>query len=177
MRIHNIGYFAAVLVGLLALISVAMADPTGSTGGSTSLPGLGQINLSAESSEIQPSAIVYKSAHMTAQNGATLDADEIRANLVEGGKLDNAVATGHVRAHISSTEQKGVYTITADKGVFSPKGNRIDLTGNVRAVVESPMTTGPMVQTGDTGVVYLGKAPVYPKLVMTNVHATLTPAQ
>jgi len=171
----SIQLLAAALIAFSTLYSVGRAAPTDSS--TPGISGFGEINLTANTSEIEPNAIVYHDAHMVAQNGATLDADEIRANLVQGGKLENAVATGHVKANVASAVQKGVYTLTADKGVFDPKGNKIDLTGNVRAVVESPMTTGPMIQTGDTGIVYLGKAPDYPKLVMTNVHATLTPAQ
>jgi hypothetical protein len=168
---------AAVVAGIVGS-AVCPAAPSSTDSANSTVSGFGEIHLSAESSEIQSSAILYRVAHMVAENGATLDADEIRANLVQGGHVENAVATGHVRAHIAEATQKADYTVTSDKGIFYPKGNRIDLTGNIRAVVTSPMTTGPMVQTSDSAVIYLGKAPDYPKLVMTgNVHAVLTPAQ
>ena len=155
----------------------AAVTPAPAAAPAAAIPAFGNIDLTADASTITPTAIIYTNAHMVAQNGATLDADEIRANLAVGGKIDNAVATGHMRAHIAEPSAKTVYNVTADKGVFNPQANRIDLIGNVRAVVDSPMTDGPLVQTGTEGEIYLGKAPEYPKLVMHGVHTTVKPLQ
>ena len=165
----------AILLTCVAFTAARCQQAPGSSA-ATNIPAFGTVDVTADTSTITPTAIIYTNAHMVAQNGATLDADEVRANLVPGGKVQNAVATGHVKAHIAQPTEKTDYNVTADKGVFDPQANRIDLTGNVRAVIQSPMTDGPVVQTGDSGEVYLGKGPDYPKLVMHHVLTHLKPA-
>ena len=139
---------------------------------------VGQVDLTADSSVLGQGYIVYTTAKMKSSDGTTLEADEIRANLANNGNgIENVVLTGHVRGYFAQIDQGRSITVTTDKAVYDPQKNRIDLTGNVTVKVTSAYTIGPLIQTGDSGAIQLGKAPDYPQVIMNHVHTTLTPQQ
>ena len=169
-------------IGLLgALVICGLVSQTllyGAPDSATVTTRLGLVELTSDSSLIGPSCVVYTNAKMTAADGTTVNADDLRANIADAGSivtLKNIVLTGHVRAHI---EQPGrTMSVSTDKAVYDPKANNIALTGNVRAEVGSKYTAGPWVQTGDSGTILLGHSADYPQLVMYHVHTTFTPVQ
>ena len=143
---------------------------------SSSLGNLGDITLDAASNSFGQGYLIYRHAHMVAQNGTKLDADEIRANIVQAtNKLQNIVATGNVKTYLAQPDFHRTYTVTSDKAVYDPATQLVNLTGNVKTVVTSTYTTGPFVQTGDSGVIKLGATPDDTQITMNNVHATFTP--
>ena len=143
---------------------------------SSSLGNLGDITLDAASNSFGQGYLIYRHAHMVAQNGTKLDADEIRANIVQStNKLQNIVATGNVKTYLAQPDFHRTYTVTSDKAVYDPATQLVNLTGNVKTVVTSTYTTGPFVQTGDSGVIKLGATPDDTQITMNNVHATFTP--
>ena len=157
-----------------ALALLTQAGALAQSGGS--LSNVGKVDVSAESSVAGPGYVVYRAARMRTESGMRLDADEVRANLAKGSNaLVNVVATGHVNGHLDQIEQGRSYTVTAEKAVYDPKANRIDLSGGVKTVMTSAYTSGPLVQTGDTAVIQLGKAPDYPLITMNHVHTVFTP--
>ncbi len=139
---------------------------------------VGKVEIDADSSTAGQGVIYYTNAHLRSASGATIDADELRANLAKSSNsLSTVVATGHVRAHINQLATGRSYTVTSDKAVYNPKTNIIDLTGNVKTSVTSAYTVGPLVQTGDSATIQLGTGPDYPIIKTNHVHVIFTPQQ
>jgi lipopolysaccharide export system protein LptA len=160
------------LAGLLLAVSGLRAQTAAKS------VGLGKIDVTADSSVAAPGYVIYKNARLVAQNGATMNADEMRANLTaKGNQIENAVLTGHVVAHLKQEDLARTYTVNADKAVFDPKPNTVTLTGNVVVTVITPYTQGPFVQTGQSGLVQLGKGPDFPVITMYRIHTVFTPNQ
>jgi hypothetical protein len=135
-----------------------------------------RIHLTADSSSSGQGYLIYRNAHLVTNKGTTLDADQLRANLVKGtNALSTIVADGNVKAHMhqySPSTPKAPerdYTVTADHALYDPKLDQITFTGSVVSTVTSALTDGPLVQSGDTAVVQLGKGPEYPQVHMTHV--------
>ncbi len=150
--------------------------PPASATAASSLGNLGDITLDAASNSLGQGYLLYRNAHMVAQNGTKLDADEIRANIAQTtSKLQNIVATGHVKTYLAQPDFHRTYTVTSDKAVYDPATQVINLTGNVKTVVVSSFTAGPFIQTGDSGVIKLGATPDDIQITTYNVHATFTP--
>ena len=171
----NRTYTALASLALAAtLVGHAAAAPTKAASG---LSKPGKVTLSAKGSVASQGYISYTDAHLVTDNGATLDAAELKAVFAKsatGTGLDKAIATGHVKATVSQPEFGRKYLVYADKGVFDPKLNQIDLTGNVKILIESSYTDGPLVQTGNSAVIKLGPAPDYPVITMNDVQTTFT---
>ena len=152
------------------------APSSAGAGAASSLGNLGDITLDAASNSFGQGYLIYRRAHMVAQNGTKLDADEIRANIVPStNKLQNIVATGNVKTYLAQPDFHRTYTVISDKAVYDPATQLINLTGNVKTVVTSAYTAGPFVQTGDSGVIKLGATPNDVQITTYNVHATFTP--
>jgi lipopolysaccharide export system protein LptA len=143
----------------------------------SAIAGSGPIALVARSSEATPNYILYDFATITMKNGTTLYADELKAVEAKSQGLETATATGNVKAVVNDLVNSRNYTVTADNAVFDPRTNTIDLTGNVKTVITSSYTDGPLIQTGTSATVYLGKGPDFPKIDMRQVHAELTVKQ
>ncbi len=155
---------------------VSKPAPPASATAANSLGNLGDITLDAASNSLGQGYLLYRGAHMVAQNGTKLDADEIRANVAQTtSKLQNIVATGHVKTYLAQPDFHRTYTVTSDKAVYDPATQVINLTGNVKTVVVSSFTAGPFIQTGDSGVIKLGATPDDIQITTYNVHATFTP--
>src|SRR5579862_2088489 len=159
--------------------------PSSKAGAATSefVKTLGDVIIDSEQNVITPAGIVYTHAHMHAENGATMDCDELRGNSDKSGNITQFIATGNVVAHVPFAKDQ-TYDISADKAVYDPSTHQIDLTGKpVTATAETPYTKGPVVQTGDSGVVILGPSPNYPKttdfptILMNKVHTQFSPKE
>jgi lipopolysaccharide export system protein LptA len=166
---------ALALAAVLSTRAFAAPDaPRKAVGGLTKS---GKVTLTAKGSVASQGAISYTGAHMVTDNGTTLDADELKALFAKTGTgtgLDKAIATGNVKATVNQPEVGRKYLVYADKAVFDPKLNEIDLTGNVRILINSAYTEGPLVQTGNSAVIKLGPAPNYPVITMNDVQTTFT---
>jgi lipopolysaccharide export system protein LptA len=137
----------------------------------------GPISIDAKDSEARQGSVVYHFAHVTLTNGTTLDTDELKAIETKDNKLDEATATGNVKAFVNDIPNNRTYTVTSDSAIFDPVANTIDLNGNVKAIIKSQYTVGPIVQTGTSATIYLGKGPDFPKIEMRQVHAVLNVKQ
>ncbi|HEY3329186.1 MAG TPA: hypothetical protein VGK19_04125 [Capsulimonadaceae bacterium] len=172
--------FALALATVALSITASLAAPVVPTKSAGGIGKPGKITLTAKSSSASQGAIIYTDAHMVTDNGATLDAAEIKAVLAKsasGSGLDRVIATGHVKGVVDQAETGRKYTIFADKGVYNPKLNQIDLTGSVKIQIDSNYTQGPLIQTGNAAVVKLGTGPDYPIITMTEVQTTFTLTQ
>jgi hypothetical protein len=146
------------------------------------------IRINAKKSIISAvdNSIVYLEPHMSADNGATVDGDELRFNFVNNS-LQNAVVTGNVKAFVPTQDPKQNYTIFADKavyypepikpGVVDPETGKVMLYDHVKLLMASFYTQGPAVQTGDSAEIRLGNGKKYPYIIMNNVDADFTPQQ
>lgn len=168
---------------LLTAVAGTLAQPAANSS-AMSLGNVGTVEVDAAHNIITRSQITYTDAHMRTENGATLVCDQLVGDLnATGQSFKDCIATGNVVARVVLVN-KETYDISADKAVYHVAQNEIDLTGKVvKAVATTPYTQGPLVQTGDSGVVLLGPSPkypdvtVYPTILMDNVHTEFTPAQ
>jgi hypothetical protein len=174
--------------------AVASALPaTAQTAGQTSkkpdaaegqfVKSLGNVNIDADQNIITPTGITYINAHLHAENGTTMDCHELKEEMDKSGNTTQFVATGNVVAHVPFAKGQ-IYDISADSAVYDPSTHEINLIGKpVTTTAETPYTKGPVVQTGDSGVVLLGPSPNYPKIadfptiLMNNVHTQFTPME
>jgi lipopolysaccharide export system protein LptA len=160
------GYITLVLAVASMQVSNAQSDLSNGKD-------VGPIDVVASQSVFRPGVAEYRKAHMIGKNGLTVDADVIDIKLA----TKSAQMTGNIKAHIKRDAESQDITVNADKASFDRVKNEIVLTGNVKVVIYSPYTNGPMVQTGDSAIVQLGAAPEYPLITMDHVHSTFTPAQ
>ncbi len=135
------------------------------------LPGFSNVDMVAKDWQYSPGSLVYHVVHAVSKNGSTLDADELKANEAAGGKITTYTADGNVKAVFTDSVNARTYNVNCDLAVFDPKLNKIDLTGNVKIVVISSLTEGPLVQTGTSATIYLGSGPDFPKIDMHQIHA------
>lgn len=145
----------------------------------------GPVDMYSDQNTITKTAITYiGNVHMRTQSGATMTCDKLVGDMATaGGGFKDCVATGNVVAHVVMVKGE-TYDIAADQAYYDIAANTIDLTGKVvKATAVTPYTQGPLVQTGDSGVVVLGPSPNYPDIsqfptiLMKNVHTQFTPAQ
>jgi lipopolysaccharide export system protein LptA len=164
-----------IFLSTFAILLLRM--PATASAPSSSIAGVGKISIDAAESQAASGYVIYKFAHLTTTTGSTVDADELKATVATGNQLSQATATGHVRAFVNDVATHRKYTVTADMAVFDPKADTVDLTGNVKAVIVSPYTDGPVVQTGTSATIQLGPAPDFPKIIMRQVHAEFSVKQ
>jgi len=155
----------------------------GNAAGSQFVKSVGAVTVDSEQNVITSNETFYTNAHMHTENGATMDCHNLRGDMDKAGGFTQFVATGDVVAHVPFARGQ-IYDILADKAVYDLADHQIDLTGKtVKVTAQTPYTKGPLVQTGDSGVVLLGPSPNYPKItefptiLMNNVHTQFTPAQ
>lgn len=178
----------AILVTASALFAAVLtAAPAFSSPKAASAPALantGPVDMYSDQNIITKTAITYIGhVHMRTQSGATMTCDKLVGDLnPAGGGFKDCVATGNVVAHVVMVKDQ-TYDISADQAYYDIAANQIDLTGKeVKAVALTPYTKGPLIQTGDSGVVILGPSPnypditLYPTILMKNVHTQFTPA-
>lgn len=136
----------------------------------------GNVTIDARQSIANPGSVTFTGhAHLVTENGATLDAAELKALISkEDNTFQKVIATGKVKGTFNQAITKRFYTVYADEGVYDPKKNQIDLTGSVRILIDSPMTKGPLVQTGTSAVVLLGNGPDYPIITTQDVKTVFT---
>jgi hypothetical protein len=161
--------FVLVLSCLLALGAQAGSAQNGASQSYV----VGPLDVVAASNTYHAGILTYKMAHIKGKNGLTIDADTVEINLAN--KVSQMY--GHVKAHIRKAEVSQDMTVNSDKAVFDQVKNQIDLTGNVKVVILSTYTSGPLIQTGDSAVMKLGPAPEFPEITMDNVHTSFTPQQ
>lgn len=151
-----------------------------------------------------PGALTFTKARVTTSENETLDCDTLKAKSL-GKDLYLFTAEGNVKIVITreaaedapdispapaspgksgkpvNRSQDTVYTAYSDKAVYDMSKNRINLTGSqVKIVVDSPNTDGPMIQTGNDAVILLSNDPKnqnYPDITMHNTITTFTPIQ
>ena len=172
---------ALIIAGVLAAVRPALGQ-RGAPSVASRLADTGPIDITASRNIVTPSGAVWSDVHARTQSGATLDCDTLRADTNPAGKVTGYLATGSVKAHFAMSADE-TCDVTADKAVSDPLVHQIDLTGNVKATVYSPQTVGPLIQTGQTGVVLLGPSASYPDvtqfptIIMNVVHTQFTPRQ
>jgi hypothetical protein len=179
-----LGILFLALAGVAVLPSSAQTtQPESKKPGGQFIQSIGDVTIDSEQNIITANGIDYTNAHMRTTNGATVDCHDLRGDMDKSGNFTQFVATGNVIAHVPLAAGQ-TYNISTEKAVYDLSTHEIDLTGNpVTATAETPYTKGPVVQTGDSGVVLLGPSPKYPKItdfptiLMNNVHTQFTPVQ
>jgi lipopolysaccharide export system protein LptA len=154
------------------------------------------VKIVAATFDGDPGLITYTHPHVTTNENETLDADQLTSKNV-GKDAKILTAEGNVKIVVDRSQPSAPhtpddktaappdvitsYTAYSDKAVYDTAKGEIILTGSeVKIVVLSPNTDGPMVTVGSDAVIELGKDPKdpsYPKITMHNVTTDLTPIQ
>lgn len=158
---------AAAATGMMCACCLAQS-------GITKTQAIGPVDVTASSWAYHSGVMTYKDAHLVGSNGLTIDADTVDITVA----TKTAQLTGDVKAHLATPQSsQGIedMTVYADKAVYDRAANRVDLSGDVKCILYSVYTDGPLVQTGDSAVMQLGPPPDFPVVTMEHVHTTFTP--